>query len=402
MRQFRVCLARYALLLLVALGGNEASSSEPRAVDATQPPRVKVLTQQKERVAWQIRLGSTAGAATATDEFILVGTHLNGSREDAGVMTCLRRDTGIVYWKSTHQRLDNWRSDLPGAPIRCRPCVDRDQVFYVSNRGELVSADLNGFHDDQNDGPYVSEESTGSTDVDLHWLIDMPRDLGVQKVDGTEIGNPLPTPVVFGEHVYAVTTNGGVFGGIGAPNAPSLIAVHRATGQVSWTSNAGGGALVSGQWSSPVVMHIADQDVVVLPAGDGSLYGFEPKRGELLWQLDCTAVGQGDRQLLNEHRVFFIAPPVVRGEMLYVALDQNHRGPLTARRPLVAVRVERREGLWRPSVEWSYDAPRFKGVAGTPVLNGKNIYVLGQEGVLHAINTDTGLEEWYSDLQVVR
>ncbi len=41
---------------------------------------------------------------------------------------------------------------------------------------------------------------------------------------------------------------------------------------------------MDGQWTSPAYATVNGKGQVIFPGGDGWLYGFEAKKGELLWK----------------------------------------------------------------------------------------------------------------------
>ena len=52
----------------------------------------------------------------------------------------------------------------------------------MSNRGELMAVDLDGFRDNgENDGLVKDEKQTRETDADIIWRYDMMEELGVMQ-----------------------------------------------------------------------------------------------------------------------------------------------------------------------------------------------------------------------------
>ena len=49
----------------------------------------------------------------------------------------------------------------------------------MSNRGEVIAVDVEGFRDNENDGPCKDEKLTGKTDADVIWTFDMMEEVGV-------------------------------------------------------------------------------------------------------------------------------------------------------------------------------------------------------------------------------
>ena len=51
----------------------------------------------------------------------------------------------------------------------------------MSNRGELMAVDVDGFRDGTNDGLVKDEKLTRETDADIIWRYDMMEELGVMQ-----------------------------------------------------------------------------------------------------------------------------------------------------------------------------------------------------------------------------
>ena len=108
------------------------------------------------------------------------------------------------------------------------------------------------------------------------------------------------------------------------PNAPSFLAVHKDTGKVAWSSNLPGTNIMDGQWSNPAAVEVNGQKQVLFPGGDGWLYAFEPKTGELIWKFDCNpkksvfkpAAGVGTRNYL-------LATPVAVDGKVYIGVGRE-------------------------------------------------------------------------------
>ena len=82
---------------------------------------------------------------------------------DKGVIMCFRERDGQFRWQMTHDKLPAGRvNDWPQQGICSTPAVDGDRFYYVSNRCELVCADLEGFLDGENDGPFNDETLTST------------------------------------------------------------------------------------------------------------------------------------------------------------------------------------------------------------------------------------------------
>ena len=103
-------------------------------------------------------------------------------------MMCFRESDGKFLWQIVHDKLDE-PNDYPKQGIISTPCVEGDRLYYVSNRGEVVCADVKG------------DEKTGKGKI--HWSYDMIKELDVYVGQASS-----SSPLVFGDYVYALTGNG--------------------------------------------------------------------------------------------------------------------------------------------------------------------------------------------------
>ena len=106
-----------------------------------------------KNVKWAAPLGSqTYGNPVIVDGKIFIGTNNNHHYRpqitgDKGVILTFEEKTGRFLWQATHDKLPTGRvNDWPEQGICSSPWVDGDRLYYVSNRCELVCADVNGMN----------------------------------------------------------------------------------------------------------------------------------------------------------------------------------------------------------------------------------------------------------------
>ena len=72
-----------------------------------------------------------------------------------------RESDGQFMWQAVHDKLAAGRAnDWPYQGICSSPLVEDGVVYYVSNRGELMAVDIDGFRDGTNDGLVKDEKNT--------------------------------------------------------------------------------------------------------------------------------------------------------------------------------------------------------------------------------------------------
>lgn len=349
-----------------------------------------------KNVRWVAELGTTSyGGPVVAGGRVYVGTNNARPRDpgttgDRGVLMAFSAGDGTFLWQATHQKLAQ-DLDFPLQGVCSTPVVAADRVYYVSNRGELLCLDAEGFRDGENDGPYEAEEATGDEDADVIWRLDMPARLGV-----VPHYMSASTPALDGDLLFVVTSNGvDVEGGVPAPHAPSFLAVDRWTGEVRWSDAAPGRGLVDGQWSSPTVARLAGRKQVLFPGGDGWLYSLAPASGELLWRFDGNAPPDRPRPEGRERNAF-VATAVVAGERIVVPVG---RDPEEGSAPgsLWCLEGSSEGGGSGAAVLWHYGGEDFGRAIATPTVAGGVVYAADLDGFVVALELETGKPLWRYD-----
>ena len=247
---------------------------------------------QGKKVLWVAQLGSqTYGNPVVAKGKVFVGTNNGGKHRpkhkgDRGCVLCFDEKTGKFLWQLTREKLPQGRvNDWPEQGICSTVAVDGDRGYVVTNRCELLCFDVEGFLDGENDGPIQDEPDNEPQDADIVWNLDMIETLGVFPHNMAA-----SSPVVYGDHVYVLTSNGVDESHleIPAPRAPSFLAVNKKTGEVAWESNDPFDKILHGQWSSPSIGLVNGQVQVYFAGGNGWLYALDAEKGEELWRFDLN------------------------------------------------------------------------------------------------------------------
>ncbi len=376
-------------------------------------PATWAVEQGKQaNVKWSQPVGTiTYGGPVVAGGRVFVGTNNDHPRDkavsgDKGILMCFDAATGKFLWQAVHDKLPNPdENDTPKHGVASAPAVEGNRLYYVSNRCELVCADV----------------ATGKA----VWTLDMVGDL---KVYPCYLA--ICSPVVVGDLVFAVTANGTnpQTHEIPEPDAPSFVAVDKKTGKVAWKNSLPGKRIMEGQWGNPAAAKVKGANQVIFPGGDGWLYAFKAETGDLLWKFDCNPKksvfkpgGKGDRSYL-------VATPVVCEDRLYVGTGENPEDgpgighlwcvditkvPANADKDLSPVGDN-----FDPSAPqnkdsglvWHYGGPVVpKPADGREVVFGRTIstvavhdglvYAAELEGYLHCLDAKTGQKYWDYDLK---
>jgi outer membrane protein assembly factor BamB len=355
-----------------------------------------------KNIKWTSQLGSQSyGNPTILNGRIYVGTNNNAAHNpniqgDKGVVLCLNAADGKVIWQATHDKLEAGRvNDWPEQGICSSPAVEGDRIWYVSNRCQLVCADVQGFADGENDGPYQDEKYKDKIDADFVWVLDMMDELNV-------FPHNLATssPLVVGDVVFIVTGNGVDEGHLTLPSpmAPSFLAVDKKTGEILWEDATPGENVLHGQWSNPAYGRISGKGQVYCAGGDGWIYAFDEKSGEVVWKFDGNPKDSvwelGGRGTRNN----IIATPVFYDNKVFVAVGQDpeHGEGLGH---LYCIDATKTGDVTDSAQVWHFGGEAFGRTISTVAIKDGLLYASDLAGFFHCLDVKTGKPIWMYDVK---
>jgi outer membrane protein assembly factor BamB len=348
-----------------------------------------------QNIKWVAALGSQSyGNPVVAGGVVLVGTNNEAVRDpkqagDRGVLMAFREATGEFMWQATYEKLTSGRAnDWPFQGIASSPLVIGEIAYFVSNRGVVVAVDINGFHDDQNDGPFTSETLTGKHDPDVIWEFDMMEEVGAFPHN---LANSSPN---FYQNILYVSTGNGQdesHVNIPSPKAPAIIALDRTSGKLLWEDASPGDKILHGQWSTPTVGTIGGVVQVVHGQGDGWMRGYEAVSGKKLWEFDTNPKDSVWPKTRNE----IIATPVIYENVVYVANGQDpEHGEGIGH--LYAIDATKRGDITETGRLWHYD--KIRRSISTAAIKDGLLYYPDFSGFFHCIDIKTGQPVWVHDM----
>jgi outer membrane protein assembly factor BamB len=292
--------------------------------------------KEKTNLKWSADLGSWAyGGPVVAGGNVFVGTNNDQPRDpaikgDKGVVMCFDEKSGKFLWQLVFDKLAAGRvQDWPEEGICSSPTVEGDRLYFVSNRCEVVCADVNGDPDKPGKGKIL-------------WTYDM-----IDKQSVFPHNLAVCSPLIVGNLLFVVTANGVDEGHINlpAPQAPSFLCLKKKDGEFVWKSNRPSASLVEakkkgidvsianlknkgkllmhGQWSNPTYAEADGRAMVIFPGGDGWIYAFKPDNGDLLWKFDCNPKDSFYKLGPEATRNDFIGTPVLWENKLYIGVGQD-------------------------------------------------------------------------------
>jgi outer membrane protein assembly factor BamB len=348
-----------------------------------------------KNVKWKATLGTTSyGNPVVSGGKIFVGTNNDNPRNpaiqgDKGILMCFREPDGKFLWQAVSDKLESGAAnDWPSQGVCSSPLADGDRLYYVTNRGELVCLDTEGFLDDENDGPYQGETLKSPIDADVIWKLDMMKELGVVQHNMAN-----SSPALSGDLVFVETSNGidENHTRVPAPQAPSFIAVNRKTGKVVWKDNSPGHRIANGQWSSPALGLVNGTLQAFFPGGDGWLYGFNALTGEQVWKFDLNPKEAVSPKTRNDG----IATPVFHGNRIYLGIGQD---PEQGEGPghMYCIDPSGKGDITGTGRIWHYEKIR-RTISTAAVADGL-VFIADFSGFLHCLDAQTGKPYWSHDM----
>ncbi|NUQ63155.1 MAG: PQQ-binding-like beta-propeller repeat protein [Pirellulales bacterium] len=339
----------------------------------------KWLGGDVKNVRWVAKLGSESyGSPAVAGGKVFCATNNAGyvarypASVDLGCLLCFRQPDGEFLWQHSAEKLKDHEIDWPKQGICCTPLVEADRAWLVTNRGEVVCLDTEGFRDGENDGPFASEPSSDKNESDVVWRYDMMAELG------TIQHNMASCSVTAAGGLLLVHTSNGIDSShrsVPAPKAPSFIALDKRAGRLVWADRSPGENILHGQWASPAHAVLGGVPQAIFPGGDGWVYSFLAEPGSdgkprLLWRFDCNPKesvwgdgGEGDRNTI-------IATPVIYDGLVYIATGED---------------PEAGEG---PGILWCIDPTRRGDVSRELVVDRQGRVVPPRRGL--AVDKDAG------------
>ena len=386
-------------------------------------------------IKWTAPLGSqTYGNPVIAGGKVFVGTNNGGElrpqhKGDRGCLVAFNQEDGKFLWQLTREKLPQGRvNDWPEQGICSTPCVENGRLYVATNRCELMCIDVEGFHDDENDGVYQDEVDSAKEDADIIWSLDMIDELGV-------FPHNLATssPVIHGDLILLVTSNGvdEAHLEVPSPRAPCFIAVNKNTGEVVWEDNSPAldskapapfDNILHGQWGSPALGTVDGKTQAYMPGGDGVLYAYDVESGELIWWFDLNPKdsvwelgGRGTRNAIISTPVFhedsvLLAvgqdPEHAEGVGHFYRIDATKKGDISTQiADSDGWKANPNSGqIWEVggvdedgSITGEENGLIFRRTISTAAVVDGLVYVPDLSGFLHCIDFKTGEKNWVHD-----
>lgn len=303
------------------------------AFGQTVPARWNLETL--ENVKWSAPLGDqTYSSPIIANGKVFIGTNNahgyvkeHPATDDLGCLLAFDEQSGRFLWQASNLKLPAGRTeDWPLIGLCSSVYCEGSQVWYVTNRAEVMCLDAEGFQDNgENDGPVTDERLKGDQHADTVWRFDCMKTLGIKPFHMAHC-----SLTCLGDRLFLVVSHGvdESHRAVTNPKAACFACLDKRSGELLWSDSSASANILECQWSSPCVFEAGGQTQVVMGAGDGWVYSYDPAgdgkgHGKLLWKFDTNpkasvfAVGQ------KSVRNYCVGTPVFSDGYVYVANGRN-------------------------------------------------------------------------------
>jgi outer membrane protein assembly factor BamB len=279
-------------------------------VSPEKDPPVDFDFEGGKGIKWKAPLGSkTYGNPVIAGGLVYVGSNNEHQYDprftaDGGNLLVFKESDGSFLWQHYNAKLAAGRvNDWPQEGLCSTVYAEGDKIWYCTNRCEVWCWD-------------VKPLKEGKPEPKELWHVDMMGTLGVFPHNMTAA-----SIAAYGDLIYVITGNGvdDTHTNVPAPQAPAIVCFDKNNGKPIWSSNVPGENILHGQWSSVAIAEVNGRGQVIAPLGDGWVYSFDAKTGDIIWKFDSNLKNTVYPTTRNE----LIATPVIYDNKMYLANGQD-------------------------------------------------------------------------------
>lgn len=279
---------------------------------------------QSSPIIWRDRVYVTSVEGPLKDHYFLVAVSLADGRE---------------LWRHKLESTDKVKNS-----------------FYVSRAAPTPAADSAGVYAFFESGDLVALDHAGT----VRWQRSLAKDYARFEAE-FGIGS---SPAQLDDRLFLLLDHAG----------PSyLLAVDKATGKTLWKTERASRQ----SWSSPAIVEVAGKPQVVCSSA-GSVDGYDPATGKLLWRIDSVGGNTVATPLpVGPGRCLISASPGRGGENAEAARQSN-----------LLLEIVKTEDGFEPRVKWR--STKVNGSFSSPILHNGRAYWLNSAGVVFCLDADSG------------
>lgn len=294
---------------------------------------VQELPAGQMPLVWDVPIGPGYSGPVVADKRVMVTDKLENTER----ILCFSETDGTPIWK--HEYVCRYKISYPAGP-RASISIDRNIAFALGAMGDLHAMNVQ------------SGKVLWHRDLNAEYKINMPA-WGISA-----------SPLVYQNAVIVH---------IGGEKGASVLGLDRESGKELWRSLDD-----RAQYSAPVVIRQANQDVVVIWTGD-NIVGIDPMSGKVHWKIPFrpTKMPIG------------VPTPVIEGDRLFVT--SFYDGSMMIRIPSDRLTAEK---LWHVIGKDERNTEALHSMIGTPIFRNGFIYGVDSYGQLRCLDAENGRRVW--------
>ena len=301
-----------------------------------------------ERFQWTAQLPGYGQSTPVTWNDHIYVTSIEGDQKQQAHVSAFHLKDGASLWKHTLVNATLQENNTYVSKAAPTPAADADGVICLFEGGNVVALTHAG---------------------ELRW----ERNL-VQDYNAVDARHGLAASVEQNsEHVFVW---------IERSEDPYVACLKKSDGSTLWKS-AGLGAT---SWASPRLVPVSNGSHLVL-SGSGFLAGLDPKTGASLWLLEDISGNSTPTPIPLDNGRFLIGATVGRGE--------SGGGRAAESNGVVGIQ-QAAGGSW--SAEYVWRSQRATSSFGSPIVHNSTAWFVNREGMVYALNADTGKEQFVKRL----
>ena len=266
-------------------------------------------------------------------------TAIEGPMKERNLVCCYSIETGELNWQHESASSLTVKNDVYTSRAAPTPVADENGVYAFFESGNLMAFNADG---------------------EVQWERDFVKDYG-QYQGRFGLGSSLAQT---DDLIFVLADNEG----------PAYIAaLDKLSGETVWKTD----RTPRTAWSSPIVIPVGGEPHIVVSAA-GSIDGYSPKTGELLWTYDDV----GGNTVAS--------PTMVADATFLVGASPGRNGESSegARKSNLLMRIEREGGSFKPSVLWKNE--QATSSFGSPIAYREHAYFTNRAGVVYCIDLASG------------
>ena len=336
----RVC----GFIAIILLYGSQSAFGDWPAflggASRNQPAEAVPISWDQERgVAWKTPLtgyGQSSPVVVGNNIYL---TAIDGPNKETNLVHCIDLATGEIRW--SHQLASSLLVKNDPYTSRAAPTAvaDADGVIAFFESGDIVAL---------------------SPDGKVRWERKLIADYG--KYEGRfGLGGSLAQTQ---DRVFVLADNEG---------PAYLLALQKSSGKTVWKQDRSSRTA----WSSPMMLSVAGELQLVVSA-TGTVDGYDPTTGDLLWSLDDVGGNT-------------VASPLSFGEGCFLvgaSPGRNGENSEGAKRSNMAVKITKQGSNYVPEVLWRND--KATSSFASPIVHQGRAYYVNDVGVLFCLSAETG------------